>query len=171
MIGRRKSLCMLAAAIWLPGIVVAVEDPGQTRIAMVEVTVYHATDGDPKAAGPKALPVPNGMVERLRGEERLRFKHYKLLGRDIQPLLRSYENWAEPLKPSEEVLVRFEAQGHADEQSAVLDLELWLARKKILKADARLEGGRPLYLLGPEWRGGRLIIAVELAPVENPVSK
>jgi hypothetical protein len=162
---------MLAVAAWLPGIVVAVDDPGQERIAMVEVTVYHATDGDPKAAGTKALPVPKEVAERLRGEEHLRFAHYKLLGRDTKPLLRSYENWGEPLKPSDEVLIRFEAQGHADDQSAVLDLELWLARKKILKADARLEGGRPLYLLGPQWRGGRLIIAVELAPVENPVSK
>ena len=162
---------MLAAAVWLPGIVVAVEDPGQSRIAMVKVTVFYATDGDPKAAGPKALPVPKECVERLRGEESLRFKHYKLLGRDTKPLLRSYENWGEPLKPSDEVLIRFEAQGHADDQSAVLDLELWLARKKILKADTRLERGRPLYLLGPQWRGGRLIIAVELAPLENPESK
>jgi hypothetical protein len=112
--------------------------------------------------------VPKETVERLGSEERLRFKHYKLLGRDTKPLLRSYENWGEPLKPSDEVLVRFEAQGHADDQSAVLDLELWLARKKILKADARLEGGRPIYLLGPEWRGGRLIIAVELAPAAKP---
>jgi hypothetical protein len=52
----------------------------------------------------------------------------------------------------------------------VLDLELWLSRKKIIKADARLEADRPLYLLGPEWRGGRLIIAVALAPGAKPDS-
>lgn len=159
----------LAAALF-PCALMAVEDPGRAEVARVKVTVFHATDGDPAASGPKALPVPADVAARLGGEERLRFKHYKLLGRDIKPLLRSYENWGEPLKPSDEVLVRFEAQGNADGQSAVLDLELWLARKKILKADARLEGGRPLYLLGPEWRGGRLIIAVELASLANPES-
>jgi hypothetical protein len=51
-----------------------------------------------------------------------------------------------------------------------LDLELWLSRKKILKMDARLEGNRPLFVLGPEWRGGRLIIGVALAPQKIPGS-
>ena len=168
MISRRTWLTLLAAAF--PCALMAVDDPGRAEVAKVRVTVYHATDGDPAASGPKALPVPAEVAARLSGDERLRFKHYRLLGRDIKPLLRSYENWGEPLKPSDEVLVRFEAQGHPDDQSAVLDLELWIARKKILKADARLEGGRPLYLLGPQWRGGRLIIAVELAPLANPES-
>ena len=170
MISRRSLMLQLSAACLLAAAAPAVEDPGRARIATVQVTVYHGTDADPKSAGPKAEMVPKEIVQRLSSEERLRFKHYRLLGRDTQPLLRSYENWGEPLKPSDEVLVRFEAQGHADDTSAVLDLELWLARKKIIKADARMEGGRPLYLLGPEWRGGRLIIAIELAPLEKPGS-
>lgn len=148
----------------------AEEDPGRTEVAMVRVTVYYATDGNPKAAGSKAQRVSQEVAKRLASEERLRFKHYRVLGQDTPALLRSYESWAEPLKPSDEVLVRLEAQGPADENSAVLDMELWLARKKILKADARLEGDRPLYLLGPEWRGGRLIIAVALAPTAKPGS-
>jgi hypothetical protein len=169
MITRRAFFSLSMVMAW-PGLVHAVDDPGQTKVAMVRVTVYYATDGNPKAAGTKLLPVPADVVKRLAGEERLRFKHYRVLGQDTPALLRSYESWAEPLKPSDEVLVRLEAQGPADEESAVLDLELWLARKKILKADARLEGDRPLYLLGPEWRGGRLIIAVALAPSANPGS-
>jgi hypothetical protein len=44
-----------------------------------------------------------------------------------------------------------------------LDLEFWLSRKKVLKTDLVLEGDRPLYVLGPIWRSGRLIIAVSLA--------
>jgi hypothetical protein len=61
------------------------------------------------------------------------------------------------------VMVRFEAQGKPTKKTAILDLELWLGRKKIVKTDARLEGHRPLLVLGPEWRGGRLIISVALA--------
>jgi hypothetical protein len=45
-----------------------------------------------------------------------------------------------------------------------LDVELWLSRKKILKTDAAMEPDKPMLVLGPEWRGGRLIISVELAP-------
>lgn len=162
MIHRRAWLTACLASV-LGGVAFGVEDPGRSPIGKVTVTVYHATDGDPKAAGPKALPVDDKTAARLRLDPHLRFTHYRLLGADTQSLLRSYESWAEPLKPSDEVMVRFEAQGQPGKDTAVLDLELWLARKKILKTDARLEGDRPLFMLGPEWRGGRLIIAVALA--------
>lgn len=148
----------------------AIEDSGRAKIGRVSVMVYHATDGDPKAAGARAAPVGKELADRLRREKRLRFKHYSLLGKDTQPLLRSYESWAQPLRPSDEVMVRFEAQGRPTKKTAVLDLELWLGRKKTVKMDARLEGERPLFVLGPAWRGGWLIIAVALAPEPKPGS-
>lgn len=146
------------------------EDPGLAKVGWVCVTVYHATDGDPKAAGKKAVPVSQETADRLRRDERLRFKSYRILGQDTQALLRSYESWAQPLKPSDEIMVRFEAQGRPTKQTAILDLELWLARRKTVKTDARLEGNMPLFVLGPEWRGGRLIIAVALAHEPKPES-
>jgi hypothetical protein len=140
------------------------EDPGKAMMGRVSVTVYFATNGDPQAAGAKKAELSKETEMRLRGEERLRFTHYRILGQDVQPLLRSYESWAQPLKPSDEVMVRFEARSRPTKQAMGLDLELWLNLKKVLKTDARLEGNRPLFVLGPEWRGGRLIIAVGLAP-------
>lgn len=146
----------------------AQDDPGKAVVGRVSVSVYYATDGDPAAAGERAAEAAPEVVSSLRGEERLRFSHYRLLGNDTQPLFRNYENWAQPLKPSDEVLVRFDARSRPTKQTMRLDLELWLSRKKILKTDALLEQGRPLHVLGPEWRGGRLIISVALAPKENP---
>jgi len=151
-----------------PTALLAEKDPGRVIIGRVCVTVYHATNGDPAVAGAQAAAVDKEVEERLRSEERLRFTHYRLLGTDTQPLLRSYENWAKPLKQSDEVLVRFEARGASTKDSMKLDLELWLSRKKILKTDVFLQGQRPLYILGPEWRGGRLIIAVTHAPKTVP---
>jgi hypothetical protein len=154
-------ICLGAAlAVMAP----AAEDPGRARVAMLRVAVYFASDKDPAKTCPKALPVSQETAKRIASDERLVFKHYRLLGEDTQPLLRSYESWGEPLKPSDEVLVRLEAQGPSTADNVVLDVELWLARKKILKADARLERDKPLFMLGPEWRGGHLIIAVSLAP-------
>lgn len=148
----------------------AQDDPGKANMGQVSVTVYYATNADPKAAGAKAATVSQETQKRLRAEQHLSFKSYRLLGEDVQPLLRSYESWAQPLKPSDEVLVKFEARSRATEEMMILDVELWLSRKKILKTDARLEDKRPLYILGPEWRGGRLIIAVALAPKPKPGS-
>lgn len=166
----RRNSIIACLVVLLSGTAFGLEDPGKAKIGRVSVTVYHATNGDSKAAGVKATDVSKETADRLRREERLRFKSYKLLGTDIEPLLRSYESWAQPLKPSDEVMVRFEAQGQPTKKTAILDLELWLGRKKTVKTDARLEGNRPLYVLGPEWRGGRLIIAVALAPEVKPGS-
>ncbi|MEO5713116.1 MAG: hypothetical protein ABIT37_06475 [Luteolibacter sp.] len=150
--------------------VTAQDDPGKANMGRVSVTVYYATNGDPKAAGNKTAAVSKATEKRLRSEERLNFKNYRALGQDVQPLLRSYESWAQPLKPSDEVLVKFEASSVPTDEMMKLDLEVWFSRKKVLKTDARLEGNRPLFVLGPEWRGGRLIIAVALAPKEKPKS-
>lgn len=139
-------------------------DPGKDVIGTVTATVYYATSGDPAVAGPRAKAVSAEVAERLGREDRLKFSKYLELGRDIKPLFRSYENWAQPLPPSDEILLRFEAQSKFSKELMRLDVELWLSRKKILKTDAAMEPDKPLLVLGPEWRGGRLIIAVELAP-------
>ncbi|MGA0845468.1 MAG: hypothetical protein ACO3RV_02935 [Luteolibacter sp.] len=162
MIYRIHIICILLLCGILPAQDGGGGDPGRDQIAQVEVTVYHATNADPAAAGAVGRPATADEVRRLSADESMRFEHYQRLGQDQQPLLRSYESWAEPLRPSDEVLLRFEAQGRADDISAVLDLELWLARKKILKLDARLDAEKPLYVLGPNWRDGRLIIAIQL---------
>jgi hypothetical protein len=146
----------------------AVEDPGKTEIGRVSVSVYFATDGDPLAAGAKASNVSAKTLTRLSREERLKFRHYRFLGQDIQPLLRSYESWAQPLKPADDIMVRFEAQGKSTGNTAVLDLELWISRQKSLKTDAKLQRDKPLYVLGPPWRGGRLIVGISLAAPAKP---
>lgn len=154
---------VMLAVLAFSGATRAQDDPGRANIGRVSVTVYYATNGDPKAAGEEKKTVSKDTEKRLRGEDRLSFKSYRILGQDVQSLLRSYESWAQPLKPSDEVLVRFEARSKPTKDDVALDLELWLSRKKVLKTDARLEGDKPLFVLGPEWRGGRLIIAVALA--------
>jgi len=138
-------------------------DPGKQSIGTLETTVLLATDKDPEVAGKSARPLDTTTAGRLRSENRLSFAHYRVLGKASAPIYRSYENWAEPLKPSDEVLVRFEAQSRPTSKTARLDIELWLSRKKVLKTDAVLAAGRPLYILGPEWRGGRIIVAIALA--------
>ena len=172
MIARLKSLRQAAAAILLATIPANApaqqEDPGRAILARIKVSVLYATDGDPAKAGDQATAVADEVEKRLRGDDRLRFQHYRKLGEDTQPLLRSYENWAQPLKPSEEILVRFEARSRPTRESARMDMELWLSRQKTLKTDTLLETGRPLYILGPQWREGRLIIAVERVPRPSP---
>jgi hypothetical protein len=159
---------LLAISIGCTSLTAAQDDPGKADVGRVSVTVYHASNSDFTTSSQKTQLVSLEMEKRLRSEAKLNFKNYRFLGQDAQPVLRSYESWAQPLKPSDEILVKFEARSLPTEQLMRLDLELWLSRKKILKTDARLEGKQPLLVLGPEWRGGRLIIAVALVPPEKP---
>lgn len=145
----------------------AQNDPGKQAVGQIKVEVYYATDGDPLLAGKHAVAVDKSLAERLQLEQQTRFKHYRLLGADTKELFRSYENWAEPVKPSDEIMVRFEAQSDPTPHSALLDLELWLGRKKIVKTDVRLTADKPLWFRGPTWRKGHLIIAVSLLSVED----
>ncbi|MBX3743253.1 MAG: hypothetical protein KF712_19870 [Akkermansiaceae bacterium] len=161
---RRQGLRLLLGLLPLSaGMAGAQDDPGKEAIGKVNVKVYYGTKGDPSVAGPRFNAVEGEVEKQLRGAPNLDFKHFLLLGGDQQPLFRSYENWAQPLRPSDEILVRFEARSRPTTDSARLDLEIWISRKKILKTDALLGGSTPLFILGPEWRGGRLIIAVSLA--------
>lgn len=158
---------LLSGAISLGTHTLAQQDPGKQVVGKIKVEVYHATDDDPQLAGKNAIEVAAQLTQRLQREKHTRFKHYRLLGTDTKELFRSYENWAEPVKPSDEIMVRFEAQSNPTPQLALLDLELWLGRKKIIKTDIGLTKDKPLWVRGPEWRKGHLIISVSLLPEET----
>lgn len=159
-------LCCLFAfsLIGTSSVVHAQNDPGGTKIGILNVSVYYATDGDPATAGERSGKISEATKTNLSATEGLRFKHYLAMGSDSQSIFKSYENWSQPLKPSDEILIRFETRLEPSKNEMPLNLDLWLSRKKVLKSDVTLKNGQPLYILGPEWRGGRLIIAVELAP-------
>lgn len=155
------ALCFLIAN---PLLAQTEKDPGRSKVGTLSVTVYYATNGDPNAAGDKPVEVDPEVTKKLSATSELRFSHYRQMGAESKTIFRSYENWAQPLKPSDEILLRFETRAEPSENEVPLDIELWLSRKKILKSDISLKKGEPLHVLGPEWRGGRLIISVELAP-------
>lgn len=144
-------------------------DRGRDMLGDVTVTVIHASNVA-EVEGVKQFKVlDEAMSERLAKDPRLKFTYYRQLGTDTKPLFRSYENWAQPLPPSDEILLRFEAQARPSKEVTRLDLELWLSRKKILKTSAALSVNTPLFVLGPEWRGGHMILIISLAPHATPV--
>lgn len=143
--------------------VAALDDPGKEIVGNVEVTVVHATD---KVINGKKLGAD--LEARLRADKKLQFKHFYLLGTEHRPLFRSYENWSQPLPSSDDVLLRFDLQGQPGPDKLRIDMEFWLSRKKMLKTDVEVTRERPLFVLGPEWRGGRILIAVALAKPQPP---
>ena len=164
-----KALLVTAVALLAP-MMAGAKDPGRETVGEVEVVVYFGTDADPAVAGPRATAVDDATADRLRAQAPLAFRHYRRLGGDRQRLFRSYENWAQPIAGSDEILCRFETESRISGETIRLDLELWLSRKKILKSGIALTHGKPVLVLGPDWRGGHLIVSVELAPPPKPGS-
>ncbi|MGB0775846.1 MAG: hypothetical protein ACPGUY_08365, partial [Akkermansiaceae bacterium] len=115
--------------------------------------------------GKNAKAVDAAIAKQMKSIKKMNFTHYRQLGADKQPIFRSYENWLTPLKPSEEILLSFESNGRYHNNGMKLDLELWLRGRKVMKSDPVLRKGKPLYILGPKWRGGQIIIAVNLLEI------
>jgi len=143
------------------------KDIGKDEIGRIKTTVYFGTNGELGDLGKNTTPVPSAELKRLQGITKMRFKHYRMLGNDSRSVLRSYENWASPLKPSEEIMLSFESGGRTAKGGLRLDLEFWQHKRKVMKSDPVLYKNRPLLILGPQWRGGRLIISVELIKLSN----
>ena len=144
-------------------------DKGKEVVGKVKATLYIGTDDGPEKLGENLAVVGEAVAKRLRSIKPMKFRHYRILGSDVQPVFRSYENWLSPLKPSEEILLSYESRGHSADGGLRLDLEFWQHRRKVMKSDPVLYPGKPLLILGPKWRGGSLIIAVEL--METPLKK
>lgn len=149
------SICSLIQVSWA-------NDLGKESIGIMEVDVYYATNSDPKKAGINTQVVNPQVVGKLSKLRDKAYNHYVKLGSDRQPVFRSYENWLAPLKPSEELLISFEPREAASGGKLKLDLELWQSKKKIMKAGPTLQKGKPLYIFGPKWRDGRLILSIQL---------
>lgn len=139
-------------------------DAGKESVGTLKVSLIFGTNGDASKniVGENAVEPTALQLEALNKLETIKFKHFKVLGEDVQSIFRSYENWAAPLKGSKELLLSFQPRGEAGEDSLQLDLEFWQSHKKIMKSGPILKKGKPLFILGPKWRGGRLLIVVQL---------
>lgn len=143
-------------------------DPGKEEIGKLKACLYLGTDDSSTTAGDNAKKATTQQVKSLASNKNFKFSHYFLLGEDTASVLRSYENWVTPLKKSEAMMLSFEPVGNADvkNKKIMLDMDLWQKRKKIMKKAHTLTVGKPLLIRGPKWRGGYLIVSVELTELK-----
>ncbi len=144
------------------------DDLGSQSVGKIKVSLIYGTNGDLSKAGANLKPLTAQQAAAMKALKKIKFTHYRLIGEDTQPILRSYMNWAKPLKDSKEILISFQPRGKPTGGSLKIDLELWQRSKKIMKGDLILTKGKPLIIQGPTWRGGKIIILIELISlIEN----
>ena len=143
------------------------QDPGMEPIGSLGVELIYATNGDASLAGDQAQKISEKQLKELKGIKELTFSHYRRLGGDRPTILRGYESWATPLKPSKEILVSFQPIKREGAGKMQMVLEYWQTKRKVFSTNPVLTKGKTLYLLGPEWRKGRLILAVKILDLKD----
>lgn len=145
----------------------AAQDTGKEPVARLRTVLLLGSDGNLGEVVPDAKEADKEHAKRMELLKDLNFNGYALLGTDIKPVLRSYTNWASPMKGADEILLSFEPHNAAEAEGVELDLALWQGKRKVMKTTHPFKYGKWLYIAGPKWRGGRLIVGVELLALEE----
>lgn len=85
------------------------------------------------------------------------FQHFELLGQHTQDVFREYESW---VVPSKDLFLKVDSKGKADGGGINLHLQFWQEQQVLVKTDAVLREGSPLFIGGPKWRDGQLVFVL-----------
>ena len=144
--------------------VAGAQDPGKEVIGKVRTAVLFGTNGSPDSLGDGVVALGGKEVAKLRQVAKLEaYEAFVKLGSVEQDILKGYKSWAQPINDSQALMLTFQPQASIKESRKLrLDVEYWQKRKMTLRWDRVFEVGKRVYLIGPRWRDGNLIITVEL---------
>jgi len=143
------------------------QDPGKKEIGQVRTELIFGTSGSVAGLG-RVTPLGDTEQSQLRKVAKLaKFKTFVTVGSVKQSILAGYKSWASPIKNSEAIMVTFQPQARVVDKKLRLDIEYWQKKKMALRWDRVFEVGKIVYLIGPEWRDGNLIIKVELVDLKD----
>lgn len=163
----RRHLFLLTAILFAGAALLGAQEakpaalPAAAAEAQVEGMLFFASN-DPKAPAQedKAAVEPallQNTTERLA--KAFKFQHFHLIGHHRQKIFKEYESW---VVPSKDLCLKMDSRGPAEKGGINLHLQLWQDKKVLVKSDAVIRRDRPVFLGGPDWRGGRLIFVVVL---------
>jgi len=140
------------------------QDPGKEVIGKVRTELLFGTNGPVTSLGSGVTELSPVEETRLRKVSKLvTLKNFVKLGSVEQDILKGYKSWAQPIRNSQALMVTFQPQAAIKESRRLrLDVEYWQKSKMALRWDRVFEVGKRVYLVGPKWRDGNLIITVEL---------
>ncbi len=118
-----------------------------------------ATNDAAQLTGGREQPPPNLPKLNERLGKVFPFKHFEILGQHQQDIFREFESW---VVPSQDLFLKIDSKGPADQGGVNLHLQVWREQQVLVKSDAVLRAGSPLFIGGPAWKSGRLIFVLSL---------
>ena len=121
--------------------------------------LIYATD-DPKglSGSQEKAPADFGNLQTRLGKV-FPYKHFEILGQHFQDVFREYESWVVPTK---DLFLKVDSKGPAKGGGMNLHLQFWREQQVLVKTDATLRAGSPLFIGGPKWKEGQLIFVLVL---------
>ncbi|MDB6068918.1 MAG: hypothetical protein JWL81_89 [Verrucomicrobiales bacterium] len=135
--------------------------PAAASDAQVEGYLFFAANDATAPAQEEKVTADAGLLVSLEGRLKKVFpySHYHLIGKHTQKVFKEYESW---VVPSKDLCLKIDSRGPADHEGVNVHLQLWQDTKVLVKSDSVLRKDKPIFLGGPDWRGGRLIFVVRL---------
>jgi hypothetical protein len=113
----------------------------------------------PTAGGSTEQPPANLKDLPQRLAKVFPYQHYEILGQHLQDVFREYESW---VVPSKDLFLKVDSKGPAPGGGVNLHLQFWRDHQVLVKTDAVLRSGSPLFIGGPKWRDGQLVFVLIL---------
>jgi hypothetical protein len=146
----RVAAVLLIILISVSGIVSQAESEVR-RGDEIWTCVLFATNEHPPNAPPRWLAPFSGRLRKIFG-----YNQFMVIGRHVETMAISDGQWFIPTRQFFlEVETRQSRSGAYD-----LHFTLWHERKMILKTEARVMPGSPLFVRGPQYGRGQLIFVV-----------
>jgi hypothetical protein len=127
---------------------------GKVWGALIFATDNAAQLSNSQEKPPASLPKLNERLAKV-----FSFQHFEILGQHQQDIFREYESW---VVPSRDLFLKIDSKGPAENGGVNLHLQVWREQQVLVKSDAVLRYGSPLFIGGPKWKGGRLIFVLSL---------
>ena len=120
--------------------------------------VYATTDAAKLTGSTEKLPSgQKDLFERLG--KVFPFTDFEIIGQHMQDVFREYESW---VVPSRDLFLKIDSKGPAEVGGMNLHLQVWREQQVLVKTDAVLHPGSPLFISGPKWRDGQLLFVLDM---------
>jgi len=121
--------------------------------------VFATNDAKEAATMPKVdVPAAYADIPQRLGKV-FEYQRFEVIGQHLQDVFREYESWVVPTK---DLFLKVDSKGPAEGGGMNLHLQFWRDQQVIVKTDAVLKSGSPLFIAGPKWRGGQLVFVLVL---------
>jgi hypothetical protein len=116
--------------------------------------IYATTDASKLTGSPEKLPESQQDLPQRLSKAFPTWSNFEVLGQHLQDVFREYESW---VVPSRELFLKVDSHGIAEGGGLRLHLQVWRDQQVLVKTDAILSPGTPLFIAGPKWRDGQLL--------------